>query len=106
MANTPDPPERNPPESSRSGLYRAHAKEAQAENVRTDERVDGFANRHIKSLTTQLRVAAALVFFLVGVIVVLAGRDLGFSIGTDGLSFDGGGTVEKPEPKPAAGGDE
>ena len=80
-------------------MIRAHGKEMQAENIRTDERVDKFAQDHINSQKIQLRVAAVMMFFLVGVIVVLAGRSLGFSISADGLDFDGGATVE-------AGGDE
>ena len=95
MAKTPETPERQ--ESTKSGLYRAQAKETKAENIRTDERVDMFARDHIHSQKIQLRVAAALVFFLVGVIVVLAGRDLGFSVGAHGLTFDGGATVESPD---------
>lgn len=80
-------------------MMRAHGEEMKAENARTDERVDGFARDHINSQKIQLRIAAVMIFFLVGVIVVLAGRSLGFTLGADGLKFDGGATVE-------AGGDE
>ena len=82
-----------------------------AENIRTDKRVDGFARDNItnlkeahvlalaakegtitalketnKSQRLQLRIAAALIIFLVGAIVF---RELGFSVGADGLDFDG-----------------
>lgn len=75
-------------------MQRVHAQELKDENIRTDERVDKFAQDHINSQKIQLRVAAVMIFFLVAVIVVLAGRSLGFSVSADGLKFDGGATVE------------
>ena len=100
MASTPAPPERNPPELSRSELYRAQAKETKAENVRTDERVDGFAKGHITSLENtnasqrlQLRLALAFAALQMAVICVLAGHAVGIKIPGLGQFSGGGGTV-------------